>query len=169
MKRDLLIYTGQDWFWVGKHFSEGLYVNYFCILLPCYTLILCTFCKPNPLISRFNGWFNVWNALGCNQHYDQTARPIPLACKIATLPERWHTGDIIIKVKIFKFDWLITFCFGVSSNVSQQKSPTAEILGKYFLRIIVPRKYMPKIPLLGSFVAIHLKKPQLKKCATCQS
>ena len=41
--------------------------------------------------------------------------------------------------------------FGVSSNLSQQKSPTAEILGKYFLRTIVPRKYMHKISAVGLF------------------
>ena len=46
---------------------------------------------------------------------------------------------------------LITFCFGVSSNLSQEKSPTAEILGKYFLRTIVPRKYMHKISAVGLF------------------
>ena len=39
---------------------------------------------------------------------------------------------------------LITFCFGVSSNLSQQKSPTAEILRIYFLRTIFRRKYMHK-------------------------
>ena len=32
---------------------------------------------------------------------------------------------------------------GFFSNLSQQKSPTAEIIGIYFLRTIVPRKYMP--------------------------
>ena len=46
---------------------------------------------------------------------------------------------------------LITFCFGVSSNLSQEKSPTAEILGKYFLQTIVPRKYMRKISAVGLF------------------
>ena len=46
---------------------------------------------------------------------------------------------------------LITFCFGVSSNLSQEKSPTAEILGKYFLRKIVLRKYMCKISAVGLF------------------
>ena len=45
----------------------------------------------------------------------------------------------------------ITFCFGVSSNLSQEKSPTAEILCKYFLRTIVPRKYMGKIFAVGLF------------------
>ena len=46
---------------------------------------------------------------------------------------------------------LITFCFGVSSNLSQEKSPTAEILGKCFLRKIVLRKYMCKISAVGLF------------------
>ena len=45
----------------------------------------------------------------------------------------------------------ITFCFGVSSNLSLEKSPTAEILGKYFLRTIVPRKCMCKISAVGLF------------------
>ena len=46
---------------------------------------------------------------------------------------------------------LITFCFGVSSNLSQEKSPTAEILGKCFLQKIVLRKYMRKISAVGLF------------------
>ena len=46
---------------------------------------------------------------------------------------------------------LDTFSFGVSSNLSQQKSPTAEIIGIYFLRTIVPRKYMPIISAVGLF------------------
>ena len=56
-----------------------------------------------------------------------------------------------LKWNLFNFDMLITFCFGVSSNLSQEKSPTAEILGKYFLRTIVPRKYMRKISAVGLF------------------
>ena len=46
---------------------------------------------------------------------------------------------------------MITFCFGVSSNFSQQKSPTAEILRIYFLGTIVWRKYLPKISAVGLF------------------
>ena len=46
---------------------------------------------------------------------------------------------------------LLTFCFGVSSNLSQEKSPSAEILGKCFLRTIVLRKYMHKISAVGLF------------------
>ena len=42
---------------------------------------------------------------------------------------------------------LTTFSFGVSSNLSQQKSPTAEIIGIYFLG----RKYMPIISAVGHF------------------
>ena len=45
---------------------------------------------------------------------------------------------------------LTTFPFGISSNLSQQKNATAEIIGLYF-------------PLLGSFVMINLKKPQTRK------
>ena len=43
---------------------------------------------------------------------------------------------------------LITFCFGVSSNLSQQ---TVEILRIYFLQKIVLRKYMHKISAVGLF------------------
>ena len=46
---------------------------------------------------------------------------------------------------------LTTFSFGISSNLSQQKSPTAEIIGIYFLWTIVPRKYMPIISAVGLF------------------
>ena len=46
---------------------------------------------------------------------------------------------------------LDTFSFGVSSNLSQQKSPTAEIIGIHFLRTIVPRKHMPIISAVGLF------------------
>ena len=52
---------------------------------------------------------------------------------------------------MFNFDRSITFCFGVSSNLSQQKSPTAEILRIYFLGTIVRRKYLPKISAVGLF------------------
>ena len=50
---------------------------------------------------------------------------------------------------------LTTFSFGESS-LSQQKSPTAEIIGIYFLGIyflgtIIPRKYMPIISAVGLF------------------
>ena len=46
---------------------------------------------------------------------------------------------------------MLTFSFGVSSNLPQQKSPTMEIIGIYFLGTIVPRKYMPKISAVGLF------------------
>ena len=46
---------------------------------------------------------------------------------------------------------LITFSFGFSSNLSQQKGPTAEIIGVYVLGTIVPRKYMPIISAVGLF------------------
>ena len=42
---------------------------------------------------------------------------------------------------------LTTFSFGVSSNLFQQKSPTAE----YFLGTVVPRKYMAIIFAAGLF------------------
>ena len=56
-----------------------------------------------------------------------------------------------LKYFFLNFDRSITFCFGVSLNLLQQKSPTAEIFGKYFLRTIVPRKYMGKISAVGLF------------------
>ena len=46
---------------------------------------------------------------------------------------------------------LTTFSFLVSSNSLQQKSPTVEIIGKYFLGTIVPRKYVPIISAVGLF------------------
>ena len=46
---------------------------------------------------------------------------------------------------------LTTFLFGVSSNLSQQKSPTGEIIGIYFLRTILPKKNMPIISAVGLF------------------
>ena len=46
---------------------------------------------------------------------------------------------------------LDTFSFGVSLNLSQQKSPTAEILRIYFLRTIFRGKYMHKISTVGLF------------------
>ena len=52
----------------------------------------------------------------------------------------------------FSYLWqLLTFSFGVSSNLLQQKSPTAEIVGIYFLGTIVPRKYRPIIFAVGLF------------------
>ena len=46
---------------------------------------------------------------------------------------------------------LTTFLFGVSSNLSQQKSPAAEIIGIYFIGTIVSTKYMPIIGAVGLF------------------
>ena len=46
---------------------------------------------------------------------------------------------------------LSTSSFGVLSNLLQQKSPTAEIIGINFLRTIVPRKNMPIISTVGVF------------------
>ena len=47
----------------------------------------------------------------------------------------------VLKEDLVNFDRLIISSFEVSSNLSQQKTPTAEILGKYFLQTIVPKKY----------------------------
>ena len=46
---------------------------------------------------------------------------------------------------------MTTFLFEVSSNLSQLKSPTVEIIGIYFLGTIVPRKYMLIISAVGLF------------------
>ena len=56
---------------------------------------------------------------------------------------------------------MITLCFRVSSNLSQQKSPTAEQL--------FGENICLEFPLLGSFLVINLKKPQSRKWSTCQS
>ena len=42
-------------------------------------------------------------------------------------------------------------------------SPTAEILGKYFLRTIVPRKYLPKISTVGLFCCDKFEKTPNEK------
>ena len=53
---------------------------------------------------------------------------------------------------------LDTFSFGVSSNLSQQKSSIAENIGiVYFLRTIVPRKYMPIMSAVGFFCCDKFK------------
>ena len=57
----------------------------------------------------------------------------------------------VLKCNLFNFDMLITFWFGVSSNLSQQKSPTTEILLIYFLRTIFRRKHLFKIYAVGLF------------------
>ena len=46
---------------------------------------------------------------------------------------------------------LTTYSFGVSSNLSQQNSPTTEIIGICFLGTIVLRKYMHIISDVGLF------------------
>ena len=58
---------------------------------------------------------------------------------------------------------LHTFLIGVSSNLSQQKRPTAENLGIYFLGTIVPRKYMPKISAVGLFCCDEFEETPIKK------
>ena len=65
--------------------------------------------------------------------------------------------DKYLKWNLFNFDMLITFCFGVFSNLSQQKSPTAEILCIDFLRTIFRRKYMRKISTVGLFCCDKFK------------
>ena len=43
------------------------------------------------------------------------------------------------------------FLVWLSSNLSKQNSPTAEIIGIYFMGTIVPIKYMPIISVVGLF------------------
>ena len=59
-----------------------------------------------------------------------------------------------LKCILFNFDMSITFCFVVSSNLSQEKCTTVEILTIYFLETIVRRKYLPKISAVG-LVSCH--------------
>ena len=63
---------------------------------------------------------------------------------------------------------LITFCFGISSNFLQQKSPTAEIVGMYFLGTVVPRKYRPIIFALGLFCCEKFEETPNEKVSNCQ-
>ena len=51
----------------------------------------------------------------------------------------------------------------VSSNFSQQKSPTAKIIGLYFLGTIVPRKYMPTISAVGLFCCAKFEETSNEK------
>ena len=62
-----------------------------------------------------------------------------------------HLKLMILKYDLVNFDMLTTFSFGVSLNLSQQKSPTVEIIGINFIRTIVPIKYMPIISAVGPF------------------
>ena len=58
---------------------------------------------------------------------------------------------------------LDTFSFGFSLNLSQQKNPTADIIGIYFLGTIVPRKYMPIISAVGLFCYDKFEEPPNEK------
>ena len=62
--------------------------------------------------------------------------------------------DSLSTMSIFSLvniDMLTTFSFGVSSNLSHQKSPTAKIIDIHFLGTIGPRKYMSIIFAVGLF------------------
>ena len=76
-----------------------------------------------------------------------------------------------LKYDIVNFDMLTTFSFGVSSNLPQQKRPTAKIIGGiYFLGKIVPRKYMPIISAVGPFFYDKFEEtPNEKVVTTCQT
>ena len=54
----------------------------------------------------------------------------------------------------------------MSSNLSKQRSPTAEIIGIYFIGIIVPIKYMPIISAVGLFYFDDFEDNQTRKCST---
>ena len=71
--------------------------------------------------------------------------------------------QIQAKVKFFKLWQVDHFLLWDFFKFIATKEPNS---GKYFLRTIVPRKYMRKI---SAFVAINLKKPQSRKWSTCQS
>ena len=58
---------------------------------------------------------------------------------------------------------LLTFLIWVSSNLSQQKSPTAENYRYIFSQTIVPRKYMPIISTVGLFCCDKFEETQNKK------
>ena len=74
----------------------------------------------------------------------------------------WHSG-IKLNGNLLNFDMLHTFLIGVSSNLSQKKSPTVEILGIYFLGTIVPRKNMPIISAVGLFCCDKFEETPIKK------
>ena len=58
---------------------------------------------------------------------------------------------------------LNTFSFWLSSNLSKQKSPTAEIIGIYFIGTIDPIKYMPIISAVGLFCSGKFEDSQNEK------
>ena len=68
-----------------------------------------------------------------------------------------------VKVKFFNYPRSIPFCFGVFSNLSQQKSPTAEILCKHFLETIVRKKYLCKISAVGLFCCYKFEETPKQK------
>ena len=58
------------------------------------------------------------------------------------------------------------FLVGLSSNLSKQKGPTVEIIGIYFIRKIVPIKYMPIISAVGLLCFDKSEDNQARKCST---
>ena len=55
------------------------------------------------------------------------------------------------------------FLVWLLSNLSKQRSPTVEIISIYFLRTIVPRKYMPIISAVGLFCCNKFEETPNKK------
>ena len=58
------------------------------------------------------------------------------------------------------------FLVWLSSNLSKQKSPTAEIIGIYFIGTILPIKSMPIISTVGLFCFDKFGDNQTRKCST---
>ena len=73
-----------------------------------------------------------------------------------------------LKQGLVNFDMLTILPFGVSSNLSQQQSPTAEIIGTCFLGAIVPRKYMPIIFAVELFCCEKFEETPNEKVSNCQ-
>ena len=57
------------------------------------------------------------------------------------------------------------FIVWLSSNLSKQNSPTAEIIGIYFIGAIVPIKYMPIVSAVGLFCFDEFEDNQTIKCS----
>ena len=66
---------------------------------------------------------------------------------------------------LVNFDMLYTSGF---LQIYRKKSPTAEIVGIYFLGTIVPRKYRPIIFAAGLFWCEIIEETQNEKVSNCQ-
>ena len=59
-------------------------------------------------------------------------------------------NNMVLKLNSVNFDRPDTFLFVVSSNLSQQKSPTVEIIGIFSRNDCSEKRYAQKFPLFGS-------------------